>query len=267
VRTSQGQNIWGFSFPILSFFDCFAMGINCLLPFFKRLYLKNFAERFFRANRRSGCLLLASQGARRKLPMPRNVQRYLEVCTRYLDLLQDFEITPVLVFDGCPLPAKHDENERRRRTREERVKQAEELVEKGQKDEARRVMAQPAQITFDVIKGLIKVCRERGIEYIVSLYEADAQIAHPLQHQLADFAVSEDSDLLAYGCSKVLLKLKSNGDADLVEICKVLEHLQLHCICRCIAAGCDHLRNIRGIGIKRAKDIVSKSGFEERISL
>jgi len=64
----------------------------------------------------------------------------------------------------------------------------------------------------------------------------------------------------------VLLKLKSNGDADLVEICKVLEHLQLHCICRCIAAGCDHLRNIRGIGIKRAKDIVSKSGFEERLA-
>ena len=67
----------------------------------------------------------------------------------------------------------------------------------------------------------------------------------------------------------MLFKLKSNGDADLVEICKVLEHLQMtqDTFARmCIAAGCDHLRNIRGIGIKRAKDIVSKSGFEERLA-
>ena len=67
----------------------------------------------------------------------------------------------------------------------------------------------------------------------------------------------------------MLFKLKSNGDADLVEICKVLEHLQMTqdtFVRMCIAAGCNHLRNIRGIGIKRAKDIVSKSGFEERLA-
>lgn len=38
---------------------------------------------------------------------------------------------------------------------------------------------------------------------MVSPYEADPQIAHLLESNLADFAVSEDSDLLAYGCSKV----------------------------------------------------------------
>ena len=45
----------------------------------------------------------------------------------------------------------------RNRIREERVQQARELENKGQKEEARRVMAQSAQITFDVVKGLIKV--------------------------------------------------------------------------------------------------------------
>ena len=33
----------------------------------------------------------------------------------------------------------------------------------------------------------------------------------------------------------------------------------------CIAAGCDYLKNIRGIGVKRAKDIVSQEGFREKM--
>lgn len=34
-------------------------------------------------------------------------------------------------------------------------------------------------------------------------YEADAQIAYLVREGYADFAVSEDSDLLAYKCPKV----------------------------------------------------------------
>ena len=39
--------------------------------------------------------------------------------------------------------------------------------------------------------------------YIVSPYESDAQIAFLLSKGYADFAMTEDSDLLAYGCKKV----------------------------------------------------------------
>ena len=34
----------------------------------------------------------------------------------------------------------------------------------------------------------------------------------------------------------------------------------------CIAAGCDHLKNIRGIGIKRAKEIVTQDEFLDKFS-
>lgn len=43
------------------------------------------------------------------------------------------------------------------------------------------------------------------MEYIVAPYEADAQIAFLVANTHADFAISEDSDLLAYGCKKVKL--------------------------------------------------------------
>ena len=48
-----------------------------------------------------------------------------------------------------------------------------------------------------------KVCVERGIPYIVAPLEADAQIALLLSEGYADIAITEDSDLLTYGCREV----------------------------------------------------------------
>lgn len=42
---------------------------------------------------------------------------------------------------------------------------------------------------------------------MVSAYEADAQISYLLKNGTADFAVSEDSDLLAYGCKVRIVQL------------------------------------------------------------
>ena len=50
---------------------------------------------------------------------------------------------------------------------------------------------------------LWKVCVERGIPFIVAPYEADAQIALLMSEGYADIAITEDSDLLAYGCREV----------------------------------------------------------------
>ena len=38
---------------------------------------------------------------------------------------------------------------------------------------------------------------------MVSPYESDAQITFLLENKLADFAITEDSDLLTYGCQEV----------------------------------------------------------------
>ena len=40
------------------------------------------------------------------------------------------------------------------------------------------------------------------MRYIVSLYESDAQIAFLVKQGYADFAVTEDSDFLLYGCKE-----------------------------------------------------------------
>ena len=42
-------------------------------------------------------------------------------------------------------------------------------------------------------------------DYVVAPYEADAELAFLLTQGHADLVISEDSDLLAYGCKKVSL--------------------------------------------------------------
>ena len=43
------------------------------------------------------------------------------------------------------------------------------------------------------------------MSYVVSPYESDAQIAFLLETNVADFAITEDSDFLTYGCKEVCL--------------------------------------------------------------
>jgi len=57
------------------------------------------------------------------------------------------------------------------------------------------------------------VLKELEIEFIVAPYEADAQMAFMVKEGIAEFAISEDSDLIAYGCPKILMKLDWNGKA------------------------------------------------------
>ena len=50
---------------------------------------------------------------------------------------------------------------------------------------------------------LMQICLAEKVKYIVSPYESDAQIAYLLSRGHADFALTEDSDLLVFGCKKV----------------------------------------------------------------
>ncbi|KXJ18272.1 Exonuclease 1 [Exaiptasia diaphana] len=161
------------------------------------------------------CLATSLQGAKRSL----------DVFEKYLNLLKNAGVRPYIVFDGLKLPAKADEDERRRNEREKLSKRASEA---RSADLSKRLLSQAASITFEDISECVKICISQGIPYIVSPYESDVQITYLMQNGHGDFVITEDSDLLAYGCE---------------------EDKFLDC---CITAGCDYLRNVRGIGIHKA---------------
>jgi len=113
------------------------------------------------------------------------------------------------------------------------------------------------------------VLKELEIEFVVAPYEADAQMAYMVKAGLAEFAISEDSDLIAYGCPKILMKLDFYGKAQAwseeeframkldVDSDKALIPVkQLQDLSRddfsyaCAMAGCEYLPNIERIGLK-----------------
>lgn len=51
--------------------------------------------------------------------------------------------------------------------------------------------------------ALLQALKERGVSYIVAPYEADAQMAYLALQGHVHAIITEDSDLLAYGCPRV----------------------------------------------------------------
>lgn len=108
-----------------------------------------------------------------------------------------------MVFDGRFLPAKKGTEEKRREARKKAKKQVVDLLHIGNVQDARRYMAAAVNVTHQMALNLIKQCRKLKIDCIVAPYEADAQLAYLNVKNLVDFVITEDSDLLLFGCNKV----------------------------------------------------------------
>ena len=91
------------------------------------------------------------------------------------------------------------------------------MAERGNDEEARKYFARSLILRTKMIDLLIDVLHELKLEVIIAPYEADAQIAHLVKSGYADFAISEDSDLIAYGCPRCILKLDFMGKCQIFE--------------------------------------------------
>lgn len=70
-------------------------------------------------------------------------------------------------------------------------------------DEARSYMRRSVDVTHEMALALIKECRNRNVDCIVAPYEADAQLAYLNINNIAQLVITEDSDLILFGCTKV----------------------------------------------------------------
>lgn len=135
-------------------------------------------------------------------------------------------------------------------------------MKEGRGSEAKEYFQRCVDITPEMALDVIRAARDRNVDCIVAPYEADAQLAFLANSGIADFVVTEDSDLTLFGCERVLFKLIDSGDCVLYE----KEHLnkvfglQADLLSfekfryMCITAGCDYLANLPGIGLGKAKN-------------
>ena len=208
--------------------------------------------------------------------------KFLVFLSKKMKMLIDSGIIPIMVFDGDRLPIKKPEEDERQKRRSDVIKQAKDFILKGQLELAKQKMIEGCDVTPQMAYKFIKVnyyyfqlLKELKVEFIVAPYEADAQLAYLVKIGYADLVYTEDSDLIALGCPKVILKLDNDGNCveiNLNDIPKVkeLDFSQFshdRFLIFCILSGCDFFK-IKGIGYKKAYQIVKeKSDFKDCLRL
>ncbi|XP_013111939.2 exonuclease 1 [Stomoxys calcitrans] len=195
-----------------------------------------------------------------KLVRGEDTDIYIQYCLKFVEMLKRHKIKVIMVFDGRHLPAKAETERKRREARQESKKLAKEYLRQNDIEKARSHMRRAVDVTHEMALRLIKACRERNVDCIVAPYEADAQMAWLNKQGLAEYIITEDSDLTLFGALRVLFKLDLQGNALLVESNKL--HLAMGCkpekytfdkfLRMCILSGCDYLDSLQGIGLKKA---------------
>lgn len=116
--------------------------------------------------------------------------------------------------------------------------------------------------------------------YVVAPYEADAQLAYLERAGIVDGIITEDSDLLVFGCRNVLFKLDTVAStivcvkrADFASIDSPSDSNGISLVgwsdrqfrAMAILSGCDYLPSIPGIGLKTAWSLLRKWKTVEQV--
>ena len=111
----------------------------------------------------------------------------------------------------------------------------------------------------------MQACRKVGVDCITAMYEADSQLAYLNKICIADYVISEDSDLILFGCNKIIFKLQLDGtcllfDSEKLHMCldttaEKFDFVKFRRIC--ILSGCDYLSSLHGIGLAKARKFMT----------
>ncbi|XP_075411387.1 exonuclease 1 isoform X2 [Tenrec ecaudatus] len=194
-----------------------------------------------------------------KLVKGEPTDKYVGFCMKFVNMLLSHGVKPVLVFDGCTLPSKKEVEKSRRQRRQANLLKGKQLLREGKLSEARDCFTRSINITHAMAHKVIKAARSQGVDCLVAPYEADAQLAYLNKSGIVQAIITEDSDLLAFGCKKVILKMDQLGngleiDQARLGMCKQLRDMFTEEKFRymCILSGCDYLSSLRGIGLAKA---------------
>ncbi|CAN1266911.1 Exonuclease 1 [Linum perenne] len=158
-----------------------------------------------------------------------------------------------------------------RRKREANHELAVAKLKEGDASSAREFFQRAVNITPSMAHQLIQILKSKRVEFVVAPYEADAQLAYLSSLGEARGGVSavitEDSDLLAYGCKATIFKMDQHGNGEELVLDGVFDpeasrkpsfqHFNMELFTgMCVLAGCDFLSSVPGIGIVKAYTIV-----------
>ncbi|TMW48116.1 hypothetical protein DOY81_006809 [Sarcophaga bullata] len=178
--------------------------------------------------------------------------------------LLDNGIKPVYVFDGKPPDLKSGELAKRAVRREEAQKSLQEATETGNEADMDKFNRRLVRVTKEHATEAKQLLKLMGVPYVDAPCEAEAQCAALVKSGKVYATATEDMDALTFG-SSVLLRHLTFSEARKMPVKeihynKVLEGFGLtskEFIDLCILLGCDYCEGIKGIGPKRATELIT----------
>jgi flap endonuclease-1 len=198
---------------------------------------------------------------------------------RVLNFLE-LGIRPVFVFDGTPPDFKGATIATRKEIRREAGVKWQEALARGDVAEARKHAQASSRVDEFVISSSKELLGLLGIPWVQAPSEGEAQAAHMVVKGSATYAVSQDYDLLLFGAPVLVRNLTVSGkrkvrgrtitvNPEKLLLKEVLDGLSLtreQLIEIGILVGTDFNTGIKGIGPKKAIQIVSEGKYGETLS-
>jgi exonuclease-1 len=252
------------------------MGIQGLLPLLKSIHkpcnLKHFSGQTLAVDA-YGWLHRGAIACAVDLAQAKPTRKWLDFVMHRVRMLQHFNVTPYLVFDGDYLPSKSGtEQDRAARRRESRIKGLE-FLRLGKPSLAQAELQKSLDVTPEMARQLIDELKKLSLPYIVAPYEADSQMVYLERCGLVDGIVSEDSDLLVFGARCLLTKLDQYGECIMINrddftACRDISLVgwsDADFRLMAILSGCDYLPGIEKMGLKTAYRMIRKHKTLDRL--
>ncbi|KDQ32080.1 hypothetical protein PLEOSDRAFT_1035085 [Pleurotus ostreatus PC15] len=257
------------------------MGISGLLPLLKSIQVSKHLSEFSGRTLAVDAYVWLHRGVyscATELATGKRTHKYVDYAMHRVRLLRHHGIEPYIVFDGGPLPAKRGTESERKQRREENLARGHALAAQGKHSQARDYYVKCVDVTPQMAYQLIKALKAESVSYVVAPYEADAQLAYLERIGLVDGIITEDSDLLVFGCRNVLFKLD-----DVASVITSISRVDFSSVSdpaggvsfigwsdaqfrsMAILSGCDYLPSIPGVGLKTAWSMLKKHKTAEKV--
>ncbi|CAI2361949.1 unnamed protein product [Moneuplotes crassus] len=137
-------------------------------------------------------------------------KKIINFVLKKLRMLLEHKIKPIIVFDGAPIPMKNRIQEARAKLRLKSREKVARMLREGNND-ATKKYGEGFTMTPYLVNKLYKIIKSQGCTCIVAPYEADAQLSYLFKKGKVDMVFTEDSDLIAYGVTKLFYRYDNEG--------------------------------------------------------
>jgi flap endonuclease-1 len=188
--------------------------------------------------------------------------------------LLEHDISLIYVFDGEPPVFKAKTLEARKEIKEEAEKKLKEAIEKGKVEERKTYAQATARISDEIVEQSKRLLDAMGINIVQAPSEGEAQAAYLASAGYAYAVCSQDYDSLLFGSPRLIRNLTITGrrklprkdiyievEPELIELSQIEEKNidRKKLIWIGILVGTDYNEGVKGIGPKKALEIVKKA--------